>query len=245
MIDLKGKRALVCGGTSGIGKATVASLKQNGAEVVILSRSASGKDTISCDLEDLESLRTLVSKEIETNGPFQILINNSGGPPSGPLIEAQPNDFEKAFLRHVLASQTLVQLLLEGMKSSNYGRIINIISTSVKEPIPGLGVSNTIRGAMASWSKTLSKELPSDITINNVLPGFTNTERLTELKKTLSLQKGISQEEVESAWLSTVPEGRLADPSELGQVVAFLSSPAASFVRGTSIPVDGGRTGSI
>ena len=245
MIDLKGKRALVCGGTSGIGKATVASLKQNGAEVVILSRSASGKDTISCDLEDLESLRTLVSKEIETNGPFQILINNSGGPPSGPLIEAQPNDFEKAFLRHVLASQTLVQLLLEGMKSSNYGRIINIISTSVKEPIPGLGVSNTIRGAMASWSKTLSKELPPEITINNVLPGFTNTERLTELKKTLSLQKGISQEEVESAWLSTVPEGRLADPSELGQVVAFLSSPAASFVRGTSIPVDGGRTGSI
>lgn len=245
MIDLKGKRALVCGGTSGIGKATVASLKQNGAEVVILSRSASGKDTISCDLEDLESLRTLVSKEIETNGPFQILINNSGGPPSGPLIEAQPNDFEKAFLRHVLASQTLVQLLLEGMKSSNYGRIINIISTSVKEPIPGLGVSNTIRGAMASWSKTLSKELPSDITINNVLPGFTNTERLTELKKTLSVQKGISQEEIESAWLSTVPEGRLADPSELGQVVAFLSSPAASFVRGTSIPVDGGRTGSI
>ena len=245
MIDLKGKRALVCGGTSGIGKATVASLKQNGAEVVILSRSASGKDTISCDLEDLESLRTLVSKEIETNGPFQILINNSGGPPSGLLIEAQPHDFEKAFLRHVLASQTLVQLLLEGMKSSNYGRIINIISTSVKEPIPGLGVSNTIRGAMASWSKTLSKELPSDITINNVLPGFTNTERLTELKKTLSVQKGISQEEVESAWLSTVPEGRLADPSELGQVVAFLSSPAASFVRGTSIPVDGGRTGSI
>ncbi|MBJ35317.1 MAG: short-chain dehydrogenase, partial [Euryarchaeota archaeon] len=216
-----------------------------GAEVVILSRSASGKDTISCDLEDLESLRTLVSKEIETNGPFQILINNSGGPPSGLLIEAQPHDFEKAFLRHVLASQTLVQLLLEGMKSSNYGRIINIISTSVKEPIPGLGVSNTIRGAMASWSKTLSKELPSDITINNVLPGFTNTERLTELKKTLSVQKGISQEEVESAWLSTVPEGRLADPSELGQVVAFLSSPAASFVRGTSIPVDGGRTGSI
>ena len=245
MLDLNGKRALVCGGTSGIGKATVFSLKENGADVVILSRSASGENTISCDLEDLESLRKLVSKEIETNGPFQILINNSGGPPSGSLIEAQPHDFEKAFLRHVLASQTLVQLLLEGMKSSNYGRIVNVISTSVKEPIPGLGVSNTIRGAMASWSKTLSKELPPEITINNVLPGFTNTERLTELKKTLSVQKGISQEEVKNAWLSTVPEGRLADPSELGQVVAFLSSPAASFVRGTSIPVDGGRTGSI
>lgn len=245
MIDLEGKRALVCGGTSGIGKATVASLKENGAEVVILSRSASGENTISCDLEDLDTLTILVNKEIEENGNFEILINNSGGPPSGPLIDATPADFEKAFLRHVLASQTLVQLVLPGMKASQYGRIINIISTSVKEPIPGLGVSNTIRGAMASWSKTLSKELPPSVTINNVLPGFTNTERLTELKETLSKQKGISQEEVEMAWLSTVPEGRLAEPSELGKVVAFLSSPAASFVRGTSIPVDGGRTGSI
>ena len=245
MINLDGKRALVCGGTSGIGKAAAFSLSECGAEVVILSRSASGENTLTCDLEDLDSLTISVTKEIEKNGNFEILINNSGGPPSGPLIDATPHDFVKAFRRHVLASQTLVQLILPGMKKANYGRIINIISTSVKEPIPGLGVSNTIRGAMASWSKTMSKELPPSITINNVLPGFTNTERLTELKKTLSEQKGISQKEVENAWLSTVPEGRLADPSELGKVVAFLSSPAASFVRGTSIPVDGGRTGSI
>ena len=245
MINLDGKRALVCGGTSGIGKAAAISLSECGAEVVILSRSASGENTLTCDLEDLDSLTISVTKEIEKNGNFEILINNSGGPPSGPLIDATPHDFEKAFRRHVLASQTLVQLILPGMKTANYGRIINIISTSVKEPIPGLGVSITIRGAMASWSKTMSKELPPSITINNVLPGFTNTERLTELKKTLSEQKGISQEEVENAWLLTVPEGRLADPSELGKVVAFLSSPAASFVRGTSIPVDGGRTGSI
>ena len=245
MINLEGKRALVCGGTSGIGEAAVSALSSCGADVVALSRSASGENTISCDLEDLASLTLLVTAEIESNGGFEILINNSGGPPSGPLIDATPNDFEKAFLRHVLASQTLVQLLIPGMKKASYGRIINIISTSVKEPIPGLGVSNTIRGAMASWSKTLSKELPPSITINNVLPGFTNTERLTELKKTLSVQKGITQDEVEKAWLSTVPEGRLAEPSELGTVIAFLSSPAASFVRGTSIPVDGGRTGSI
>ena len=245
MINLDGKRALVCGGTSGIGKAAAISLSECGAEVVILSRSASGENTLTCDLEDLDSLTISVTKEIEKNGNFEILINNSGGPPSGPLIDATPHDFVKAFRRHVLASQTLVQLILPGMKTANYGRIINIISTSVKEPIPGLGVSNTIRGAMASWSKTMSKELPPSITIINVLPGFTNTERLTELKKTLSEQKGISQEEVENAWLLTVPEGRLADPSELGKVVAFLSSPAASFVRGASIPVDGGRTGSI
>ena len=245
MINLDGKRALVCGGTSGIGKAAAEALIACGSEVVILSRSASGNNTISCDLEDLDSLTVSVNKEIENNGHFEILINNSGGPPSGPLIDAKPSDFEKAFLRHVLASQTLVQLLLSGMQKSEYGRIINIISTSVKEPIPGLGVSNTIRGAMASWSKTLSKELPPCITINNVLPGFTNTERLTELKETLSEQKGISQDEVEKTWLGTVPEGRLADPSELGQVIAFLASPAASFVRGVSLPVDGGRTGSI
>ena len=123
MIDLEGKRALVCGGTSGIGKATVASLKENGAEVVILSRSASGENTISCDLEDLDTLTMLVNKEIKENGNFEILINNSGGPPSGPLIDATPADFEKAFLRHVLASQTLVQLVLPGMKASQYGRI--------------------------------------------------------------------------------------------------------------------------
>ena len=245
MINLEGRRALVCGGTSGIGAATAVALSSCGADVVILSRNASGENTISCDLEDLDSLTLSVNKEIESNGIFEILVNNSGGPPSGPLIDATPSDFEKAFLRHVLASQTLVQLLLPGMKKADYGRIINIISTSVKEPIPGLGVSNTIRGAMASWSKTLSKELPPSITINNVLPGFTNTERLTELKKTLSVQKGITQEEVEKAWLSTVPEGRLAEPSELGTVIAFLSSSAASFVRGASIPVDGGRTGSI
>lgn len=245
MLDLSGKRALVCGGTSGIGKAAVQALQDCGAKVVVLSRSATGENTISCNLEDLNSLTKLLETEIQTNGDFEILVNNSGGPPSGPLIDAKPSDFEKAFLRHVLASQTLVQLILPGMKKANYGRIINVISTSVKEPIAGLGVSNTIRGAMASWSKTLSKELPPSITINNVLPGFTATERLEELKQTLSKQKGISPKEVEKAWLGTVPEGRLADPSELGQVIAFLASPAASFVRGVSLPVDGGRTGSI
>ena len=245
MLDLSGKRALVCGGTSGIGKAAVQALQDYGAKVVVLSRSATGENTISCNLEDLNSLTKLLETEIQTNGDFEILVNNSGGPPSGPLIDAKPSDFEKAFLRHILASQTLVQLILPGMKKANYGRIINVISTSVKEPIAGLGVSNTIRGAMASWSKTLSKELPPSITINNVLPGFTATERLEELKHTLSIQKGISPNEVEKAWLGTVPEGRLADPSELGQVIAFLASPAASFVRGVSLPVDGGRTGAI
>ena len=245
MIDLSGKRALVCGGTKGIGRAAAIALEECDASTVILSRSASGDNSIKCDLEDINLLTTSIKEEIDENGLFQILINNSGGPPSGAIIDANSEDFEKAFRRHVLASQTLVQLLLPGMLESDYGRIINIISTSVKEPIIGLGVSNTIRGAMASWSKSYSNELPPNITINNILPGFTNTERLGELKATLSEQKGISPDDVEKAWLSTVPEGRLADPSELGKVIAFIASPAASFIRGVSIPVDGGRTGSI
>ena len=156
MINLKGKRALVCGGTSGIGKSTDASLVENGADVVVLSRSASGDNTISCDLEDLDTLRELVTKEIEENGNFHILVNNSGGPPSGPIIEAQSHDFEKAFLRHVLASHTLVQLLLEGMKSSNYGRIINITSTLAVEPSPSMIISASVRASVSAFSKALS-----------------------------------------------------------------------------------------
>ena len=245
MSDLNGYGALVCGGTKGIGKATAKELVKRGAEVTILARTAAGENSIACDMEDLESLEKNVKIDIETNGIYHILINNSGGPASGPIVEAKVEEFEKAFRRHVLASQKLVSLLLPGMKTSKYGRIINIISTSVKEPIAGLGVSNTIRGAMASWAKTMSKELPKGVTINNVLPGFTATGRLEELKKTLAKQRNCTMEDVERAWLDTVPEGRLAEPSELGNVVAFLASPEASFVRGVSLPVDGGRTNSI
>ena len=245
MTDLSGYRALVCGGTKGIGKAAADALVKRGAEVTILARTAEGENGISCDMENLKSLEEIVRKDIEKNGNYQILINNSGGPPSGPIVKAEVEEFEKAFRRHVLASQKLVGLTLPGMEESKYGRIINIISTSVKEPIAGLGVSNTIRGAMASWSKTMSKELPRGITINNVLPGFTSTGRLEELKKTLAKQRNCTTEDVESTWLETVPEGRLATPAELGSVVAFLASPEASFVRGVSLPVDGGRTSSI
>ena len=170
MADLAGKRALVCGGTSGIGAATAEALRDRGAAVTILARSASGDAALACDLEDIDALTITIKKEIDANSAFEILINNSAGPPAGPLLEAAPADFEKAMRRHLHASHTLVQLLLPGMRAAGYGRIINIISTSVKEPIPGLGVSNTVRGAMAAWAKTLAKELPPGITIN--VPGL-------------------------------------------------------------------------
>jgi len=182
---------------------------------------------------------------IENRGNVEILINNAGGPPGGPLLEASPEDFLVAFGRHVLASHTLAQFLVPGMIEQGYGRIINIISTSVREPIPNLGLSNTIRGAMASWSKSLSRELPAGITINNVLPGFTDTERLGGLREAVAQRTGSSTDDVLKGWIAQVPEGRLAEASEPAAAIAFLASPAAAYIRGVSLPVDGGRLRSI
>ncbi|KAA3605425.1 MAG: SDR family NAD(P)-dependent oxidoreductase [Planctomycetota bacterium] len=260
LLDLGGRHALVCGASSGIGRAAALAMASMGAELTVLARnrgrldsllkemSAAGSPQVralAVDLEEEESLAKAVDCLLTDHGPIHILINNSGGPPSGPLLAAEAGDFLKALRRHLFASHFLVRALLPGMQEQGYGRIINIISTSVKEPIPGLGVSNTVRGAMASWAKTLSKELPAGVTINNVLPGFTATERLESLKQQMASQREIEPEAVEQGWLSTVPEKRLGLPEELGAAVAFLASPAAAYIRGVSLPVDGGRLNSI
>ncbi|MFH0947360.1 MAG: SDR family oxidoreductase, partial [Planctomycetota bacterium] len=244
----------------GIGRATALAFARHGARLSLLARSQDRLDRLAeecgrqgapsvsvfaTDLEDRPATKAAVDRLLDSCGPANILVNNSGGPPGGPLLEATDEDFLKAFRRHVLASHYLVQRLLPGMVEAGWGRIINIISTSVKEPIPGLGVSNTIRGAMASWAKTLAKELPPGITINNVLPGFTDTDRLTELKGAISARLGISEKQVEQGWLATVPEARLGTPDELAAALLFLASPAAAFVRGQSLAVDGGRISSI
>ena len=198
------------------------------------------------DLSDTEGLKLKVNALLEELGPIEILVNNAGGPKSGPILEASPEDFMSAFQTHVIASQTLAQLLVPGMKEKNYGRIINIISTSVKVPIPNLGVSNTIRGAMASWSKTLANEVGQyGITVNNVLPGFTATERLDNLMEAAGTRLGKSPQAIEQMWLNTIPAKRFARPEETAQAIAFLASPAASYINGINLPVDGGRTGSL
>ena len=257
--NLSGRHALVCGASAGIGRATAVALAAVGAHVTALARSqealealvaeitASGgsASAIIADLDDRESLCDSVSTLLASRGPVHILINNSGGPPSGPLLDANESDFILAFGRHVLSSHLLTQLLLPAMREACFGRVINIISTSVREPIPGLGVSNTVRGAMASWAKSMSRELPPGVTINNVLPGFTDTERLTVLGEAVAKREGISLTQVHEKWLADVPEDRLAEPAEIAATVVFLASPAGAFVRGTSIPVDGGRLRSI
>ncbi len=256
-IVLDGKRALVCGSTQGIGRASAIELAAAGAEITLLARSldrmaavvgelsvdhGQRHGLIVADFDDPDAVRSTVQAAIDPDRPFHILVNNTGGPPGGLAIDADPTAFELAFRAHVVCNQILATLLVPGMKEAGYGRIINIISTSVKQPIAGLGVSNTIRGAVASWAKTLAGELGAfGITVNNVLPGFTDTARLKELFKARAERTGKTLEEVSAEAIAGIPAGRLAEPAELGAAVAFLASPAAAYINGINLPVDGGR----
>ena len=258
--DLKGKNALVCGSSKGIGKAIAIELAKMGAEITLAARSANllsehiqelddrhgqQHDFLQLDLLDHDSLIKRV-RNLTMVKPIHILVNNSGGPAGGPIVEAKPQEFLQAYNQHLIANHQLTNLLWPKMKKAGYGRIINIISTSVKEPIAGLGVSNTTRGAVASWSKTMSKELgPYGITVNNILPGFTRTDRLQSIVENWAQQQGVSVEEMEARLYKLIPLGRFADPKEVGIVAAFLASSAASYINGVSLPVDGGRLLSI
>jgi 3-oxoacyl-[acyl-carrier protein] reductase len=260
LLDLSGRHALVCGASQGIGHASAIELAELGASVTLLARSADALKAVtdalpqrhgqrhrwfSVDMQQTDNLRQALA-DMVADRPIEILINNTGGPAGGPAHTAKAEAFETAFRQHLLAGQTMVQALLPGMKASGYGRIVNIISTSVKEPIAGLGVSNTVRAAVAAWAKTLSGELAADgITVNNVLPGYTRTGRLDEVLGARMRSSGQSEDEVAQAMLATVPARRFAEPAEVASVVAFLCTPAAGYVNGVSIAVDGGRTRSL
>lgn len=256
-LNLKGKTALVGGSTQGIGLASAQALAALGARCILVSRSeeklkaavasldGGGHGYIVADYSQPEQVRAAVTAFLQQN-TVHILVNNTGGPAGGPVVQAKTEEFLNAFNQHLVCNHILTTLVAEGMKREGYGRIINIISTSVKIPLSGLGVSNTIRGAVASWAKTMANELGQyGITVNNVLPGATSTERLAAIVGNKSTKTGKSQEEVEQEMINEIPARRFGKPEEIAAMVAFLASPAAAYVNGTSIPVDGGRTGSI
>src|SRR5690554_2901613 len=256
-LDLTNKNAIVCGSTAGIGKATAIQLAKLGATVTLVARDeAKLKETLIelphekgqkhnyfvADFTNQQQLKDKVEVAVE-NKTFHILINNTGGPKGGPILSAKTDEFEKAFAMHVICNQILVQALVPGMKKANFGRVINIISTSVKQPIDNLGVSNTIRGAVASWSKTMANELgPFGITVNNVLPGFTATGRLDDVIDNRMHRSGKSKDQVIETMHNAVPARRFAKPEEVAQAVVFLASESASYINGVNLPVDGGRT---
>jgi 3-oxoacyl-[acyl-carrier protein] reductase len=259
-LDLRGKTALVCGSTQGIGKASAIELALLGATVVLMARNrekleavcrelpvGSGQvhEYIVADFTSVEEVKREIEKFVKDHD-IDILVNNTGGPPGGLASEAKLEDFTKAFETHLLCNQALASAVTPSMKKRKFGRIINVISTSVKIPIFGLGVSNTIRGAVASWSKTLSLELAQyGITVNNILPGATLTARLEAIAKNNAEKSGKSVEDILDKMKDEIPARRIGDAHEVAAAVAFLASPAAAYINGINIPVDGGRTGSL
>ena len=259
-INLKNKTAWVFGGSKGIGRAIAIQLSKSGANILLISRNKTdliktkeeldvkrgqNHDFISVDMSNIPLLKKTLQNYINLNS-VDIVINNSGGPIGGPAHTAEVDEYLSAFNQHVLSAQIINQLVLPIMKRKHFGRIINIISTSVKQPIEGLGVSNTIRGAMANWSKTLSVELGQfGITVNNILPGATKTERLIQLIQNKASKNGQSTELVADTMKKSIPAGRFADPDEVAYIVVFLCSGFANYINGINIPVDGGRTKSL
>jgi 3-oxoacyl-[acyl-carrier protein] reductase len=259
-LDLTGRRALVCGASQGIGRAIAHELALLGATVTALARSQDAlvevaaslprpagqqHDFVVADMGDTEGLRAVAERAVRA-APVHVLINNSGGPPGGTAHSASTEAYAEVFRQHLIGGQVLVTAVLPGMRAARFGRVVNIISTSVKEPLANLGVSNTVRAAVAGWAKTLAGELAADgITVNNVLPGYTRTQRLAGLVEASHRNSGKDASEIERGMLAHVPAGRFGEAHEVAAVAAFLCTPAAAYVNGVSIAVDGGRTRSL
>ena len=260
-LNLNGRTALVCGSTQGLGFASAQEISLLGAEIILMAREEQKlKDTLPkldtgagqkhgylvADFQYPDQVKKTIGDFVAKNNAIHILVNNTGGPKGGSAWKATPEDFTKAFNSHLICSHLLLQAVLPAMKAAGYGRIVNIISTSVKEPLEGLGVSNTIRAAVAAWSKTLAGELGQfGITVNNVLPGHMRTARYDAILTSRAAASGKDTDEIEKDYLKEVPVRKIGMPAEFGAAVAFLCSPAASYITGINLPVDGGRLRSL
>jgi len=246
---------MVCGASRGIGRACAREFARQGARVILVSRREEALKEVReglekgdhrvlpADFDDPSALEASAKRFLLDAGPVHILLNNSGGPPSGGILDATPDAFLSAFRRHLICSQVLAKILIPVMKEAKYGRIVNIVSTSVRQPIRGLGVSNTVRGAVASWAKTLSAEVaPFGITVNNILPGATQTDRLGEIIRERARATGREEKEVKAEMVAEIPAGRFGTPEEIATAAAFLAGPFSGYITGVSLPVDGGRT---
>lgn len=260
-LNFSNKTVLVCGSTQGIGKAAALEFASNNANLVLIARDEKKlKDTLQelpcengqkhsyliADFSKPEELQKIIENYISNGGDCHVLVNNTGGPKGGLILDAAIEEFTNTFNQHLVCNHILVQALVPLMKKNGFGRIINVISTSVKQPLPNLGVSNTIRAAVANWSKTLATELaPSNITVNNVLPGATNTIRLQGIAEAKSQKTNESVSDIFKEMAAESPMGRIAEPEEVANAIVFLASPAASYINGINLPVDGGRTKSL
>lgn len=259
-LDLSGKTALVCGSTQGLGYASAVELALLGCNIILMARNEEKLKTVMAslpksnqqrhaylvaDFNDIAKVKIVINDFVKNN-TIHILVNNTGGPAGGTALTANTDDFLQAFNNHLINNHNLMQAVVPGMKAEGFGRIINIISTSVKIPFAGLGVSNTIRGAVASWAKTLATELgPFGITVNNVLPGFTKTSRADYVIAKKAADTGKTEDKVLAELEAEIPAGRIGRPEEFGAAVAFLCSPAAAYINGINLPVDGGRLGCL
>ena len=263
MENLTNKNAIVSGSSQGIGKETAKLFAERGASVTLLARNKSKLQGVLSELTTVNEYQKHGILVADFSQPLElqkviegfinqdahlvhILVNNTGGPAGGLIKDAKPEEFINTFQQHLICNHILAQATIPGMIKEGFGRIINVISTSVKQPLNGLGVSNTVRGAVANWSKTLANELGEyNITVNNVLPGATNTSRLSDIAQAKALKTNKSTDEIFQEMAMQVPMQRIAEPKEVAKAIAFLASNEADYINGVNLPVDGGRTKSL